>query len=154
MIDLAVHVTDKKVGRMFRESIRLKLTTVPKLAGVLARHRGQPGTRLLTDLTTRYGHIPYERTRSDAEGRGLEVLEDHGVELPAVNVKIGGEEADFVYFRDKRIIEIDGPQFHLFADEDARKQAIWEAHGFTVDRIGSDPVYNDPTQLVALARAA
>ena len=52
------------------------------------------------------------------------------------------------------IIEIDGPQFHQFPDEDARKQARWEAAGFTVRRIPSDQVYNDPNRLLELIEPA
>ena len=49
------------------------------------------------------------------------------------------------------IIEIDGPQYHRFREEDARKQERWERAGFTVRRIPSDAVYDDPDRLIALA---
>lgn len=151
MIDLAVRLPDKATRRMFRESIRLKATTVLKLRREL---RGQSGTKLLTELTTRYGHLPFHRSRSDAECLALEILRDAGGEQPQLNVRINGEEADLVFLDRKLIIEIDGPQYHLFADEDARKQRLWEEAGFEVRRIGSDALYDDPARLVALARAA
>ena len=55
------------------------------------------------------------------------------------------------YGRSKLIIEIDGPQYHRFREEDARKQERWERAGFTVRRIPSDAVYDDPDRLIALA---
>ena len=67
-----------------------------------------------------------------------------------MNVRINGEEADPVWPKEKRIIEIDGPQYHRFAEEDARKQRAWEAAGFTVRRVSSDAVYNGG-ELIALA---
>ena len=51
------------------------------------------------------------------------------------------EEADLAWPDLKRIIEIDGPQYHRFPEEDARKQGIWERAGFTVRRRPSDAVY-------------
>ena len=52
--------------------------------------------------------------------------------------------ADIPYARTwperRLIVEIDGPQYHQFAEEDARKQRVWEAAGYTVRRIRSDVV--------------
>jgi very-short-patch-repair endonuclease len=83
----------------------------------------------------------------------LEVLHDAGVPPPEVNVWIRGEEADLVWRAARFIIEIDGPDFHQFADEDARKQAIWEAAGFRVRRLPSGAVFDRPQRLIALAAA-
>ena len=65
--------------------------------------------------------------------------------------EIGGEEADLVWLEARVIIEIDGPQFHRFRDEDARKAAIWRKHGFEILRISSDAIYDAPGELIALA---
>jgi hypothetical protein len=148
MVDLAVRLPDDAVRRMFRESVRLKATTIPKLRRVL---HGQPGSRLLTELAIRYGHLPFHRSRSDAECLALQVLHDAGQTQWLLNHRIDGEEADLVDVDRRVIVEIDGPQFHLFADEDARKQRIWEDAGFEVRRLGSDAVYDSPEQLVELA---
>jgi len=131
-------------------SIRLNTTTAGQIAETVHRHHGQPGAGRLLDLATRYGGLPYNLTRSNAEARALEVLHDAGAPPPLVNVRIAGEEADLAWPDRKRIIEIDGPQFHLFRAEDERKQAVWEAAGYTVRRIPSDRVYDAPDELVAL----
>ena len=137
-----------QLGRAFRESIRLKTTTANEIARAL---RGQRGTRVLRDLCDRYATIPYHRCRSDAECRALEILHDAGVEPPLVNVRVNGPRPDLTWRSRRLIIEIDGPQFHLFADEDARKQAIWERAGYTVRRLSSNDVYFRPERLLALA---
>ena len=67
-----------------------------------------------------------------------------------MNVRINGEEADLAWPERKLIIEIDGPQYHRFPEEDARKQRQWEAAEFTVRRLPSDAVYNEG-ELIALA---
>jgi hypothetical protein len=148
LIDLAPHLGTRQLGKAFREAIRLKATTASEVSRAL---RGQRGTAFLVALCDRYATIPYHRCRSAAESRGLEILHDAGIESPDVNVRISRKEADFSWPRHRLIIEIDGPQFHLFADEDARKQAIWEAAGHTVRRIPSGDVFDHPHRLIALA---
>jgi very-short-patch-repair endonuclease len=155
LIDIAPGLDQKRIGRAFREAIRLKCTTAQRVANALERHRGRPGTRALTTLATRYATLPYHRARSDAEGRALELLHDAGVESPRVNARIAGEEADLVWFERRLIVEIDGPQFHQFREEDARKERAWRAAGYVVRRISSDAVYDAPAGLVsAAARSA
>src|SRR5215218_3057819 len=103
---------------MFRQAIGLKVTNLGRLSAYLDRHSGRPGTKVLAQLAKRYARLPYGRTRSDAEARALEVLRDAGVPPPLVNVRIGGEEADLVWHELRLVIEIDGPQYHRFRDED------------------------------------
>jgi Protein of unknown function (DUF559) len=151
LIDLAAGLDPKRLGRAFRESIRLKHTNAQLVLRAVERHERRPGTRILAALAERYATIPYHRTRSDPEGRALEVLHDAGIEPPRVNVRIAGEEADLVWHERRLIIEIDGPQFHQFPDEDARKQRRWERAGYVVRRMSSNVVYDDPARLIALA---
>ena len=153
LIDRARHLGPQATGRMLREALRLKRTTTGSLLASLASHPGRPGTALLLELAARYASVPYSRTRSDAEAFALELLQDAGVQPPLVNTRIAGEEADLCWPDRRRIIEIDGPQYHRFAEEDARKQRLWEAAGHTVCRISSQVVYERPTTLIALARA-
>jgi very-short-patch-repair endonuclease len=148
LIDLSPHLGATAVARAFREALRLKTTTTPELLTALARHRYRPGTRLLRELARRYTAIPYDRTRSDAESRALEVLHDANVPLPQVNMRIAGEEADLAWHEQRLIVEIDGPQYHRFPDEDARKQRAWELAGYTVHRVTSDSVYDDPCAIL------
>jgi plasmid stabilization system protein ParE len=153
LIDLSPHVGDDATRKAFREAIRLKTTTTALIGQTAQRHRTRPGSSFLAALAARYATLPYRRARSDAECVGLEVLHDADRSPPELNVKVAGEEADFVWRDRKLIIEIDGPQYHLFADEDARKQRVWEGEGFAVRRVPSDDVYEWPGRLVALSRA-
>jgi very-short-patch-repair endonuclease len=150
LIDLAAGLDERRLGRAFRESIRLKHTTARRVLDTLHRHEGRQGTPALRKLARRYAAIPYRRTRSDAEGRALELLHDAGVEQPHVNMVIAGEEADMVWLDRRLIVEIDGPQFHRFPDEDARKTRKWRGAGFAVRRLASGAVYESPAELLAL----
>ena len=81
----------------------------------------------------------------------MEILRDAGRPLPELNVRIGGEEADLSWSRERLIVGIDGGPFHLDVGEDARKRAVWEAAGWTVRRMPSDDVYESPARLLRLA---
>jgi len=152
LIDVSPHQSRVMTARDVREALRLGLTSPRLLAACLGRHRGRRGTRVLWDLAERYGKLPYTRTRSNAEARALEVLQDAGLAPQGVNRQIAGAEADLVWFEQRRIVEIDGPQYHQFKDEDERKQRRWEAAGYDVRRITSGDVYAKPQLLVSLAR--
>jgi Transcriptional regulator, AbiEi antitoxin/Protein of unknown function (DUF559) len=151
LIDLAPHLDDKNLARAVREAIRLKTTTPSDLFIALARHRGRRGTRRLYAAVSRYAGLPIHRTRSDGEALALELIRDAGRPIPSVNAKFAGEEADLAWPTSKLIVELDGPQFHLDAAEDLRKQRIWESAGWTVRRLPTDDVYLHPDRLLALA---
>ena len=141
LIDLAPHLDDEQLGKATREAIRLKRITVPSLYAALDRNRGRRGTRALWERAKLYENLPLSRTRSDAEGMALERFARAGQPIPEVNVKVGDYEADLVDRASGRIIEIDGPQFHLFPDEDAKREAEWASEGFRTIRRPSDAVY-------------
>ena len=151
LLDLAQTVSDRALARALREMVRLKHTTLHALGDDLGRFRRRRGSRRLATAVARYSGLPLDRARSGAEIRALEILRDAGRPLPRLNVKISGEEADLSWPAERRIIEIDGGPFHLDVGEDARKQHIWEAAGWTVLRIPSDAIYERPFKLLGLA---
>ena len=151
LIDLAPRLYGRALARAVREAVRLEATTPSALFIGIARHRGRRGTRRLHDAVSRYAGLPLHRTRSDAEALALELLRDAGRPRPGVNEVIAGEEADLSWPQWRLIVELDGPQFHLDASEDLRRQAIWEAARWTVRRMSTDDVYLNPERLLDLA---
>jgi hypothetical protein len=151
VLDLSARVSERAIARAVRDTVRDKLTDVEELADAIGRHRGRRGSRRLATVLARYTGLPIRRARSGAEVRALEVLRSAGRPAPRLNVHIAGEEADLSWPRARMIVEIDGGPFHLDVGEDARKQARWEAAGWTVSRISSDDVYEHPERLLAIA---
>jgi hypothetical protein len=151
LLDLAAKLGDRSLARAVRDAVRLKKITLHQLGDALGRYRGRRGCRRLATIVARYSGLPLEDARSGAEVRALEILRGAGRPLPRLNARIGGEEADLSWPTPKLIIEVDGGPFHLDVGEDARKQAAWEAHGWTVRRIPSDDVYEHPERLLHLA---
>jgi hypothetical protein len=150
LLDLAPGLDEKQLGRAFREAIRLRTTSAARVLECAQRHRRRPGSPKLAAMATRYATLPYHRTRSNPEARALEILHDAGAPPPLVNSRIAGEEADLAWPERRVIIEIDGPQYHRFRDEDARKAERWRDAGYTVRRLTSDAVYDAPDELVSL----
>jgi hypothetical protein len=151
LLDLSAWATEKDLARSVREAIRLGHTSLPAIVEALERHRRRRGATKLRGVAARYSGLPLERARSGAEVRALEVLRAAGCVMPDLNRRIAGEEADLSWRRERRIVEIDGRPFHSDVGEDERKAAAWRAAGWSVDRIGSDDVYERPERLLALA---
>ncbi len=151
LLDLAARGSSRALARPVREAVRMQLTTIASVAECLGRHRGRRGAGRLAATLARYEGLPLARARSGAEVRALEVLRGAARPLPRLNVRIAGEEADLSWHRQRLIVEIDGGPFHLDVGEDARKQARWEAAGWTVERLPSDDVYERPHRLLVLA---
>jgi len=154
LIDLAPKVSQRALARCVRDAIRLGLCSMTDIADAIEGHRGRRGTRRLLLVLAAYADLPLARARSGAEVRALVVLRDAKRPRPDLNRRIAGEEADLSWPAFRLIIEIDGEPFHQDVGEDARKQAIWEAAGWTVLRVSSDDVYEAPDRLLAVAPPA
>ncbi|HVL96923.1 MAG TPA: DUF559 domain-containing protein [Solirubrobacteraceae bacterium] len=151
LLDLAAHVSERALARAVREAIRLQATTLDRVADVLGRHHGRRGRARLAQCLAAYAGLPVERARSGAEVRALALLRDAGRELPRLNHKVAGLEADLSWPRHRLIVELDGKPFHLDVGEDARRDAAWRAAGWHVERLSTDDVYERPHRLLALA---
>jgi predicted transcriptional regulator of viral defense system len=147
LVDLAPHLDDRRLARAVREAIRVTTATPSTILKAMRRRRGAARLRL---AVARYAGLPAQRARSNAELLALAILTERG--MPAeLNRRIAGEEADLSWPAHRLILELDGPQFHLDATEDLRKQEIWEAAGWTVRRLATGDVYLDADRLTAAA---
>jgi hypothetical protein len=150
LIDLCAQLARRQRGKAIREGIRLGAFTALEVRLAAARYRGRRGIAGLADHAGALERLPIARTRSDAEARALEVLDAARIPAPLVNVTHAGEEADLSWPQHRLVIEIDGPQYHQDASEDARKEERWRSKGWTVQRISSNAVFGNPEALVAL----
>ncbi len=151
VFDLARVLRGGSFARLVREMVRLEHCTVGELVDCIGRYPRRHGARRLAATLSRYSGLALEKARSGAEVQALETLRDAGLEMPRLNVKVAGVEADLSWPRHHLIIEIDGGPFHKDVGEDARKEAIWRAAGWRVQRIDSGAVYDSPQELLGLA---
>lgn len=153
LLDLTDRVSDKTARRYMRDALRSGALKPADLQLQIARQHGRRGIERFRQYAVEYGKLGLDRGRSDAESLAVALLAAAGASPPAVNVLVAGEEADLVSYEQRLIVELDGPQFHLFITEDARKQAAWERAGFVVRRLPTDDVYDRPHLLLAAATA-
>lgn len=154
LADLARGLDDTALARCVREALRLRVTTCARIQVMLARASGPNRPRRLRLLANRYARLPIARAASDPEARAVELLDLVGALTPRVNAIIAGKEADLSWPPVRHIVELDGPDFHQFPDEDLRRQAAWERAGWTVARLPTDDVYDHPERLFAAAEPA
>lgn len=152
--DLAGHVDREVLGKLVREALRTGAADGTGLARACERAKGRRGIPVLRELLLLYVVEHARRTRSDAEILALAVLRLAGVGLPEVNVVRAGYEADLSWPEHRVIVELDGGSFHLFESEDARRDAAWTRAGWTVNRVSTSRVYDDPHRFVSFVRAA
>jgi very-short-patch-repair endonuclease len=126
---------------------------------LLKRLHRQPGTRRLRRVL-QLADLGTDRTRSELERRFHRLAEEAGLPLPAVNewLAIGGEEwqFDFVWHRQKVIVEVDGWQTHgtRFAFEhDRRRDRLLRMHGWEPLRFTWRDVTEDPPHVEEVTRA-
>lgn len=154
LADLAPGLGNRELPRAVREALRLRVTTCALIQAMLARATPRNRPARLSALAARYAHLPIAGTASDPEAHALELLDAAGYPTPAVNVVIAGHETDLSWPHARHIVELDGPDFHQFPDEDLKKQAAWERAGWTVARLPTDEVYDHPQRLLAAAEPA
>ncbi len=150
-LDLIARIGEPAANRLIRDVLRKKLATPTALRACHAQHYGERGVARMKSLVDLYGPLGLGRSKSDAEGLALSLFAEAGIAPPAHNVYIAGEEADFAWFNEKHILEVDGPQYHQFPERDAKKQAAWEDAGWSVSRVPSGDVYDRPHLLLAAA---
>ncbi len=94
--------------------------------------RGAAAVRALIDAP----HLPLERTRSGPECEFLEICHDFGIRSPEVNVPLLDYEVDFLWRRERFVVEIDGGHHERpeQRDRDHRKDARLGQEGFLVRR--------------------
>lgn len=98
-----------------------------------ARHRSRPGAPLLRTVATDAGALAF--TRSTAEDRFLDLVRSGRLPTPETNVVLEGYEVDFLWRREKLVVEVDGFGYHgsrRSFEGDRRRDADLVSAGFRV----------------------
>jgi very-short-patch-repair endonuclease len=125
------------------------------LESVLARNRPCRGAARLAALLGDEAAMTI--TRSKAERAFLNLIRDARLPIPEVNVRFGPYVPDFVWRRERLIIELDSATFHggpgAFQN-DREKDLFFRDAGFDAMRLTREHVVHEPAiALVRLARA-
>lgn len=137
LLDLAGVLTERALRRAVHEAEVQRRVNQRQLEDQLARANGRTGAALL-EAVVADGPTP---TRSELEERTLELLIECGYQ-PKTNACVedvpGEPEVDFFFPEFRLVVEADGGRYHDTPHrrrEDAKKQALLEAHGYRVIRV-------------------
>lgn len=152
LLDLAAAAPDL-AEQATAEAFAKGLVRNRDLLSVLERHPRRPGAKRLRVLTAGTPSL----TRSEAERHFLALVRKSGLPAPEVNAKLWAYEVDFLWRRERLVVEVDGFAFHSSRpafERDRRRDADLVARGFRVLRITWRQIVEGPEALVArLAQA-
>jgi hypothetical protein len=161
-----------QAGRAKRPGIRLhRRPGLP--TGAVTRERGIPVTTAAQTIADLKGEVPpaqwrrairqaevlglptglagSDRTRSELEHLFLGLCERHGLPLPEVNVRIGRHLVDFLWRKQRLVVETDGYRYHrgqaAFEDDHARDLELRRL-GYDVIRFTVRQITESPTDVV------
>ena len=131
ILDLAAELDTRAVERLITEAHVARLPLRPSLATLIARYPGRRGIATLRAALAAFEDSP-AWTRSEFEERFLSFLGRHGIPRPEVNARvethIGALEVDFLWPRERVVIELDGFASHglrpAFRDDRRRDRAL------------------------------
>ena len=143
--DLGARGVERAVARLDREhpAERARLSVL-----VLANPR-RPGTAFLRSLL-RAGESAF--TRSEAEERLLDLVRRSALPAPRVNARVHGLEVDFLWARERLVVEVDGFAFHGSAaafEKDRARDSRMVAQGYRVLRFTWRTLTETPEAVVA-----
>jgi very-short-patch-repair endonuclease len=154
LLDLAEVIRPRELDRAFEEAERLRHLDIRAIERLWNRSRGRHGLPQLGTLIAEH-HEPAPATRSELEGRFLELCRDAQLPAPSVNARVAGLEVDALW-RDRRlVVELDGHAFHhtrASFERDRTRDAKLQLAGYRVLRITHRRLVNEPARVTAIVR--
>jgi len=126
-----------------------RLFTARDLELVLARNRPCRGAARLADLLGDETAVAISRSRP--EKILLRLIRDAGLPRPDTNVMFGRFEADFVWRRERLVVELDSETYHSGPGavyRDREKDLVFRDHGFEVLRFTRAHVVLESTKVL------
>ena len=153
MLDVAATLTTHSLDRVVERAETLELFDLGDVQRTIARHPNHPGARKLTRAVALYRDD--ESTRSELEAMFLALCDPEGLR-PLVNHVVEGEEVDFLWPRQRLIVEVDGRETHLTRqafERDRARDAKLTLAGYRVVRFTYRQVSGAPQGVALTLRA-
>lgn len=155
LLDLGSVSGSRELERALAYALRARLVDRAALQSLIARHPRHPGRRCLRALLEREGAPAF--TRSEAERRFLDLVRENGLPGPEANVIVEGFEVDFLWRRQRLVVEVDGRAYHdgdPAFERDRDRDALLMAAGFRTMRVTWKKLVGEPGRLlVSLSQA-
>ncbi|WP_272473928.1 DUF559 domain-containing protein [Baekduia alba] len=147
LLDLAAVVPAHQVDAALKQADVLGLFDLVALRAVLAAHPRHRGRRRLTAILDTAARTELALTLSELEDRFRALCAHHGLPMPAANAAPLGWRVDFLWPRERLVVETDGWRTHrtraAFEDDRARDQRLAVA-GYRVVRFTHRQVVDAP----------
>ncbi len=158
LADLASVLASSELERVLAQAERTGLLERRDMASLVSTTQ-RPGAPLLRALLE--SEAGPALTRSQAEAQFLALIRKAQLPVPQTNVRVGDYEVDFLWRRERLVVEVDGFAFHSSRrsfENDRRRDAWLAAGGMAVMRVTWQQLAKEPVALVArgaqgLARA-
>jgi very-short-patch-repair endonuclease len=148
------------VGAMIEQASVLRLLDIAAIDRVLdgPRRRGSKPLRRALEPWRRYR--PGIKIRSRMEAKLLPLLTEAALPIPQTNVRLraGGKvyEVDFLWRREKVVVETDGGRFHdnpAAGTRDSERNRAFDEAGYRIPRLGWEDLRDRPDAVMSeLAR--
>ena len=146
MVELERLISEARVRRLIRPG---------ELEATLKRNAGRKGAARMRGVLKAEGEPGL--TRSEAERILRRLLRSAGLPLPQTNARVAGVEVDFLWPKERVVIEVDSWRFHGHRrafERDRKKDLTLEAAGYRVFRITATQLEREPFLVIAqVARA-
>lgn len=155
LLDLAGVVPLEALETAFAEARARRLVRDRDVAAQLARGRGRRGAAALRRLLNQESGPAL--TRSEAERRLLRLVRAAALPTPEVNVKVGRSERDFLWRRERMVVEVNGYAYHSDKrafERDRERDATLVADGYAVIRVTWRKLVSNPEAVIARIAAA
>jgi len=161
LLNLAAVSPRRAVERACDEAEIQERFDLAAIDDILERSRGCRGAPLLRAVLAEHA-IGTTLTRPGLEERALELLDAAGIPRPEVNVRLPcgagvAPEVDFLWRRERLVLETDGHRFHSTRrqiERDRRKEADLVGAGYRVLRATWLQVQREPRTIVRMVAAA
>ena len=150
ILEIAARLPLGEVAKAIDAGLAGKALTPGEVEAVLARHRGYRGAARLAQVVAGGGGSTI--TRSEAERRFRRLIRDAGLPAPDVNQPFGRWELDFIWRKQRLVVEIDGYQFHRGPgsfNRDHEKDLAVRAAGLDLLRFTRDHVVKRSAMVLA-----
>jgi very-short-patch-repair endonuclease len=155
VLEVAAVGTRDELLEVIDAGLALRRFTAPELKVVLERHRGRRGAGRLAEVMADDTSMAISRSR--AEKALLRLIRDAGLPRPETNVKFGRFEADFVWRKERVIVELDSATYHSgpgVFQRDREKGLLFRGAGFDVLRPTRHHVVYEGMRVLALLAQA
>jgi hypothetical protein len=156
LVDIAAFLDTRQLERAVVAADRAGRLRWPRLVELLERSNGRLGVARLRRVVAGTDPRAVE-ARSPLEVDFLALCRKAGLPLPAVNVLVDGRLVDFVWVKERVIVETDGYAYHrdrpAFERDHEATIALTSA-GYVVHRATYRMLKRDPGQFMTLVRSA